>query len=105
METLGCQSNVLESDHVASLLLKNDFTLTPSMEEADVVLFNTCSIRQHAEDKVFSRLGQLGEWKKDRSGRVIGILGCMATSYKDKILERAPQVDMVVGPDQYLRVP
>jgi tRNA-2-methylthio-N6-dimethylallyladenosine synthase len=105
METLGCQSNVLESDHVASLLLKNAFTLTPSVEEADVVLFNTCSIRQHAEDKVFSRLGQLGEWKKNRGGRVIGILGCMATSYKDKILERAPQVDMVVGPDQYLKVP
>jgi len=105
METLGCQSNVLESDHVVSLLLKDNFAMTPRVEDADVVLFNTCSIRQHAEDKVFSRLGQLADWKKDKSGRVIGILGCMATSYKDELLDRSPQVDMVVGPDQYLKVP
>ena len=68
METLGCQSNVLESDHVASLLLKNDFALTQKEEEADVILFNTCSIRQHAEHKVFSRLGTVGRLEK-RKGR------------------------------------
>ncbi len=105
LETFGCQSNVLESDHVAGLLVRNHFTLTGKMEEADVILFNTCSIRQHAEDKVFSRLGQLVDWKRDKEGRVIGVLGCMATSYKDHLLERAPHLDMVVGPDQYLKVP
>ncbi len=105
METFGCQSNVLESDHVSSLLLKNQFSMTQKIEEADVVLFNTCSIRQHAEDKVFSRLGQLGDWKKEKEGRVVGVLGCMATSYKNQLLERAPHLDMVVGPDQYLKVP
>ncbi len=105
METFGCQSNVLESDHVAGLLLKNDFTLTQKLEEADVILFNTCSIREHAEHKVFSRLGQLADWKRGKEGRVIGVLGCMATSYKDQLLERAPHLDMVVGPDQYLKVP
>ncbi len=105
LETFGCQSNALESGHVASLLLKDHFSLAPRAEEADVILFNTCSIRQHAEDKVFSRLGQLADWKRDKEGRVIGVLGCMATSYKDQLMERAPHLDMVVGPDQYLKVP
>jgi tRNA-2-methylthio-N6-dimethylallyladenosine synthase len=105
LETFGCQSNVLESDHVAGLLVKDHFTLTERIDEADVILFNTCSIRQHAEDKVFSRLGQLADWKKDKEGRVIGVLGCMATSYKDLLMERAPHLDIVVGPDQYLKVP
>src|SRR5262245_23804894 len=104
LETFGCQSNVLESDHVAGLLRKDHFSLTPQIEDADVILFNTCSIRQHAEDKVFSRLGQLAEWKRGREGRVIGVLGCMATSYKDHLMERAPHLDLVVGPDQYLKV-
>lgn len=105
METFGCQSNVLESGHVSSLLLKNQFSLTQQIEDADVILFNTCSIRQHAEDKVFSRLGQLVDWKKEKEGRVVGVLGCMATSYKDHLMERAPHLDLVVGPDQYLKVP
>ncbi|HVM33654.1 MAG TPA: tRNA (N6-isopentenyl adenosine(37)-C2)-methylthiotransferase MiaB [bacterium] len=105
LETFGCQSNVLESDHVASLLRQKRFLMTEDAGEADVILFNTCSIRQHAEDKVFSRLGELGDWKRGRDGRVVGVLGCMATSYKEKLLERAPHLDLVVGPDQYLKVP
>jgi tRNA-2-methylthio-N6-dimethylallyladenosine synthase len=105
LETLGCQSNVLESDHVVGMLRKDGFLPTSDESEADVILFNTCSIRSHAEDKVFSRLGRLSDWKRQREGRVIGVLGCMATSYKERILERAPQVDLVVGPDQYPKVP
>ena len=105
LETFGCQSNVLESDHVTGLLLKSSFALTQEPEEADVILFNTCSIRDHAEHKVFSRLGQLAEWKREREGRVIGVMGCMATSYKDQLLERAPHLDLVVGPDQYPKIP
>ncbi|HVZ81746.1 MAG TPA: MiaB/RimO family radical SAM methylthiotransferase [bacterium] len=105
LETFGCQSNVLESDHVTGLLLKGRFSMTQEPEEADVILFNTCSIRDHAEHKVFSRLGQLAEWKRERDGRVIGVMGCMATSYKDQLLERAPHLDLVVGPDQYPRIP
>jgi tRNA-2-methylthio-N6-dimethylallyladenosine synthase len=104
LETFGCQSNVLESDHVTGLLLKSSFALTQEPEEADVILFNTCSIRDHAEHKVFSRLGQLAEWKREREGRVIGVMGCMATSYKDQLLERAPHLDLVVGPDQYPKI-
>ncbi len=105
LETFGCQSNVLESDHVTSLLLKDRFSLTDQMQDADVILFNTCSVRQHAEDKIFSRLGELHDWKKDRQGRVIGILGCMATSYKQQLLDRVPHLDLVLGPDQYPKAP
>jgi tRNA-2-methylthio-N6-dimethylallyladenosine synthase len=105
LETFGCQSNVLESDHVSKLLREKSFFMTQDQSEADVILFNTCSIRQHAEDKVFSRLGELGEWKKGKEGRVVGVLGCMATSYKNQLLERAPHLDLVIGPDQYLKVP
>ncbi len=105
LETFGCQSNVLESDHVVSLLREKHFAMTGDQTEADVILFNTCSIRQHAEDKVFSRLGELGDWKRGKDGRVVGVLGCMATSYKNQLLERAPHLDLVIGPDQYLKVP
>ena len=101
LETLGCQSNVVESDHVSSLLIREGFALTGDSAEADVILFNTCSVRQHAEDKIFSRLGELTDWKNGKQGRVLGVLGCMATSHKENIIDRAPQVDLVLGPDQY----
>ncbi len=101
LETLGCQSNVVESDHVTSLLIKEGYSITGVSADADVILFNTCSIRQHAEDKIFSRLGELTDWKNEKQGRVLGVLGCMATSHKEKIIDRAPQVDLVLGPDQY----
>jgi tRNA-2-methylthio-N6-dimethylallyladenosine synthase len=101
LETLGCQSNVVESDHVTNLLIKEGYVLTGVSADADVILFNTCSIRQHAEDKIFSRLGELTDWKNEKQGRVLGVLGCMATSHKEKIIDRAPQVDLVLGPDQY----
>ncbi len=101
LETLGCQSNVVESDHVAGLLIQEGYSLTPDSAQADVILFNTCSVRQHAEDKIFSRLGELTDWKNGKPGRVLGVLGCMATSHKENIIDRAPQVDLVLGPDQY----
>ena len=101
LETFGCQSNTLESLHLVHLLRQGDFVMAEGAEDADVVLFNTCSVRQNAEHKVFSRLGQLAEWKSDRPGRVLGVLGCMATSYKEELLDRAPHLDLVLGPDQY----
>jgi tRNA-2-methylthio-N6-dimethylallyladenosine synthase len=103
LETLGCQSNVVESDHVTSLLIREGYSLTRDSADADVILFNTCSVRQHAEDKIFSRLGELTDWKNGKLGRVLGVLGCMATSHKENIIDRAPQVDLVLGPDQYPR--
>jgi tRNA-2-methylthio-N6-dimethylallyladenosine synthase len=105
LETLGCQSNVLESDHIKGLLKKENFILTNNPDEADVMLFNTCSIRQHAEDKIFSRLGELQAWKKSNHRRRIGVLGCMASSYKEVLIQRMPHLDMVLGPDQYAKLP
>ncbi len=101
LETFGCQSNVLESDHLVEILRSGNFAMTPAEDEADIILFNTCSIRSHAEHKIFSRLGELGEWKKGKKGRVIGVLGCMATGLKEKLFKKAPLLDLVLGADQY----
>lgn len=91
----------MESLYLARLLSEGGFILTDRVEDADVALFNTCSVRQHAEQKVFSRLGKLADWKTGREGRVLGVLGCMAVSYKRTLLERIPHLDLVLGPDQY----
>lgn len=101
METWGCQSNVIESEYVLGALAKEKYLLTAVLEEADIALLNTCSIRSHAEDKVFSFLGRLAGWKRSRDGRMIVLLGCMATAWREKLLARAPYLDVVVGPDQY----
>jgi hypothetical protein len=71
LETLGCQANQLESIHVTRLLREGGYGSTERWEDADVILFNTCSVRQHAEEKIFSRLGQLAAWKDEREGRVL----------------------------------
>ncbi len=105
LETFGCQSNVLESDYLMNILRDKNYLMTQLEDEADVILFNTCSIRRHAEHKVFSRLGELGEWKSGKKGRVIGVLGCMATSYKDKLFKKVPLLDLVLGADQCLKTP
>jgi tRNA-2-methylthio-N6-dimethylallyladenosine synthase len=101
LETFGCQSNALESLHLAHMLRQAGFLVTDRLEDADVALFNTCSVRQHAEDKVFSRLGQLTDWKREREGRLLGVLGCMAVIHKETLLERVSHLDLVLGPDQY----
>jgi tRNA-2-methylthio-N6-dimethylallyladenosine synthase len=104
LETFGCQANQLESIHLSRLLREGAFDLTESVADADVILFNTCSVRQHAEEKVFSRLGRLASWKQGKTGRVLGILGCMAVEHKAHLLDRIPHLDVVLGPDQYPKV-
>ena len=102
LRTFGCQMNERDSEIVKGLLLAEGYKLTDTPEGADVVLFNTCSVRQHAEDKVWSGIGRFK--KKGRQanrltvGPVIGILGCMAENYKEDIFKRAPLVDIVCGP-------
>jgi len=104
LETLGCQANQLESIHVTRLLREGGYGSTERWEDADVILFNTCSVRQHAEEKIFSRLGQLTAWKDEREGRVLGVLGCMAVEHKERLLDRVPHLDVVLGPDRYPQV-
>ena len=104
IETVGCQMNVLDSELVAASLLESGYELAETPRKADVVLFNTCSVRQHAEDKIYSALGRLKHAKEHQPGKVIGVLGCMAQKEQRRILKRAPHVDLVVGPGQLGRL-
>ncbi len=97
--------NVLDSELVAADLMQAGHQLVHSLREADTILFNTCSVRQHAEDKIYSALGRLKPLKLKRPELVIGVLGCMAQKDRDAIFRRAPHVDLVVGPGQLGRLP
>jgi tRNA-2-methylthio-N6-dimethylallyladenosine synthase len=100
IETVGCQMNMLDSELVVASLRKEGYELADAPAKADVILFNTCSVRQHAEDKIYSALGRLKHAKRDHPHKVIGVLGCMAQKDQRLIFERAPFVDLVVGPGQ-----
>jgi len=105
IETVGCQMNVLDSELVVASLRKHDYELTDSTDDADTILFNTCSVRQHAEDKIYSALGRLKNAKQTNPNKIIGVLGCMAQKDQRLIFERAPYVDLIVGPGQLHQVP
>jgi tRNA-2-methylthio-N6-dimethylallyladenosine synthase len=105
IETVGCQMNELDSELVVASLRKDGYVLTNSPRDADTILFNTCSVRQHAEDKIYSALGRLKNAKRDNPDKVIGVLGCMAQNHQAIIFQRAPYVDLVVGPGQLHQVP
>jgi tRNA-2-methylthio-N6-dimethylallyladenosine synthase len=102
--TYGCQMNEYDSERVAGLLKADQYELCDKPEDADVILLNTCSIREKAEDKVFSQLGALKGLKKARPDLVIGVMGCMAQLQKGRIQERAPYVDLVFGSPAIARV-
>ena len=98
--TTGCQMNVLDSELAAALLISRGYTKAESQKEAEVILFNTCSVREHAEEKIYSALGRLKHWKSYHPDGVIGVFGCMAQKDRWVIFRRAPHVDVVVGPGQ-----
>ena len=102
--TYGCQMNEYDSERVAGLLREHRYELTEHEAEADVILVNTCAIREKAEDKVFSKLGQLGRMKADRPGLTVGVMGCMAQLHTTEIQRRAPHVDLVFGSPAIARV-
>ena len=103
IETFGCQMNVHDSEKVAGTLLNSGYRQVDNPEEADLVLYNTCSIREKAAQKVFSRLGQFR--KGHGEGKQFGVLGCVAQQEGEKIFEAAPHVDLVVGSASYSRFP
>jgi tRNA-2-methylthio-N6-dimethylallyladenosine synthase len=105
IESYGCQMNFADSEIVASILNENGFGATRNFEEADLVLLNTCSIREKAEQTVRKRLTTFKQTKKERPGMLIGVLGCMAERLKSKFLEEEKLVDIVVGPDAYRTLP
>src|SRR5499433_2183316 len=102
--TYGCQMNEYDSERVAGLLKQERYELTEVAEDADLILLNTCAIREKAEDKVLSRLGQLKHLKRARPDLMIGVMGCMAQLWKGRLQERAPHVDLVFGSAAVSRV-
>ena len=106
IETYGCQMNVNDSGIVASVLEESGYGLTQDEDEADVVLLNTCAIRENAEQKIRTRLGMLRAEKERRDGELmLGVLGCMAERLREKLLEQEDLVDVVAGPDAYRDLP
>ncbi len=104
IETYGCQMNVADSEVVASVMKMAGYDACASLEEADAVFLNTCSVRDNAEQKIFRRLEALHAERKKRGGLIIGVLGCMAERVKDDLLEHH-HCDLVAGPDAYLSLP
>ncbi|MDR4500269.1 MAG: tRNA (N6-isopentenyl adenosine(37)-C2)-methylthiotransferase MiaB [Nitrospirales bacterium] len=104
IETFGCQMNEYDTELVRSLLKRQGFAFTDHCDHADVVLLNTCAIRENAHNRVYGHLGNLKNLKKER-GLVIGVLGCMAQNLKQELLETQPFIDVLVGPDGYRQLP
>ncbi|MFH1851174.1 MAG: tRNA (N6-isopentenyl adenosine(37)-C2)-methylthiotransferase MiaB [Candidatus Neomarinimicrobiota bacterium] len=105
IETYGCQMNVADSELVAGLLQAAGYRETADVAQAQAIFVNTCSVREHAEERVHSRLGNFRILKEKTPGLIIGVLGCMAQSLKHQILENKPYIDIVLGPDSYRKLP
>jgi tRNA-2-methylthio-N6-dimethylallyladenosine synthase len=103
IETYGCQMNVSDSELMLGVLGRAGYVRTTDPAEADVLLVNTCAVRDHAEQRVLGRMGELKRYK--RPGDVLGVVGCMAQRLGPKLLEQVPQVDLVIGPDGYRGLP
>jgi len=110
LETYGCQMNVADSELVMGLLDKDGYDFTNSINDADVVMVNTCSVRENAEQRVYGRLGEFKALKTKRPEVVVGVIGCMAERLRDRLTDEKAQgvgqiVDVIVGPDEYRKVP
>jgi len=105
IETYGCQMNVADSELMLGRFRSAGYERAELPGEADVILLNTCAIREHAEQRIYGRLGELSRYKVRRPGVVLGVAGCMAQHLKGRLLERVPLVDIVVGPDAYRDLP
>ncbi|MGH7535499.1 MAG: MiaB/RimO family radical SAM methylthiotransferase, partial [Gemmatimonadales bacterium] len=105
LETFGCQMNELDSELVRGQLLALGYCFTAEAKAADVVLYNTCSVREQAENKALSRVGRVGRWKADGSRVVLGLIGCLAEREGRKLLATYPQIDLLCGPGELDRLP
>ena len=105
IETYGCQMNVSDSELMSGILTRNGYEMVNRLEDANVVLLNTCAIRENAEEKVLNRLVHLHHRKRRQSDLVLGVCGCMAQHMKTKLIDAAPYVDFVLGPDAYRNLP
>src|SRR3990170_8082474 len=105
IETFGCQMNEVDSARMLSLLESAEYTASGSVAEADLVLLNTCSIRDKADRKIYSELGRLRRWKSAREGRLVAVGGCLAQQEGATLAKRAPYVDIVFGTHNIARLP
>ncbi len=105
IETYGCQMNLADTEIVMGILKDCGYEITKSTEDADVVLLNTCSIRENAEQRIYGRLGNFKTIKNSKPDLVVGILGCMAERLRKDLIEEKKIVDLIVGPDEYRRIP
>ena len=105
IDTYGCQMNVADSELIESILIDEGYGKSNKLDSADVIFINTCAIREHAEDKVYSQLGRYDLIKKEKPNVIIGVLGCMAQSLKNDLLENRSYVDIILGPDSYRKIP
>ena len=105
VETYGCQMNISDGELMEGVLEARGYEISADPEQADVILVNTCAIREHAERRVLGRVGQLSGLKRERPGLIIGVTGCMAQRMGETLLEKAPHVDLVMGPDGYRSLP
>jgi tRNA-2-methylthio-N6-dimethylallyladenosine synthase len=105
IETYGCQMNLSDTELMHGILAEQGFTATETPDDADIILVNTCAIRDHAEQRVLGRVGQLQQYREQRPGVVIGVTGCMAQRMGADLLGKAGGVDLVMGPDAYRQLP
>ena len=105
IETYGCQMNVGDSEIVVSIMQQHGYIYTDRAEEADVVLINTCSIRDNAEQRIWGRLSEMRRLRRERPGLIVGVIGCMAERLKEQLIEGGHGVDVVAGPDAYRDLP
>jgi len=105
IETYGCQMNLADTEIVMGILQNNGYSITREAQDADVVLVNTCSIRENAEQRIYGRLGNFKNLKDSKPGLIVGVLGCMAERLRSDLVEKKRIVDVVVGPDEYRRLP
>ena len=105
IETYGCQMNAGDSEIVVSIMQENGYRYTESIDEADIILINTCSIRDNAEQRIWGRLSAMRQLKKRKPGLIVGIIGCMAERLKEQLIEPHTGVDIVAGPDSYRSLP
>ena len=105
IETYGCQMNLADTEVVLSILADAGYGQTTSLRSADVVFVNTCAVRENAEQRIYGRLGDFRRYKKENPGMVVGVLGCMAERLRKDLMQSESHVDLVVGPDEYRRIP
>src|SRR5438128_997197 len=105
LETFGCQMNVLDSELVLGQLRAHGYESVEDRKHADVIIYNTCSVREHAEQKVWSRLGELRDRKKVEPNLIIGVIGCMAERDGTNLFRKFPHVDILCGPGELDKLP